>query len=77
MLYDFSRACGINPQVMLVTLQKESQGLTRTDPTASTYAAAWGWHCPDTGPGGSANCDPLSLSTMVGPTVSGLSGPTP
>ena len=31
MLYDFSRACGINPQVMLVTLQKESQGLTRTD----------------------------------------------
>ena len=30
----------------------------RTDPTASTYDAAWGWHCPDTGPGGSANCDP-------------------
>ena len=58
MLYDFSRACGINPQVMLVTLQKESQGLTRTDPTESSYAAAWGWHCPDTGPGGSANCDP-------------------
>ena len=58
MLFDFSRACGINPQVMLTTLQKESQGLTRTDATASSYAAAWGWHCPDTGPGGSANCDP-------------------
>ncbi len=54
----FSTACGINPQVMLVTLQKESGLLSRTDPTASTYNAAWGWHCPDTGPGGSANCDP-------------------
>ena len=53
-----SVACGINPQVMLVTLQKESQLLDRTDPTATTYAAAWGWHCPDTGPGGTANCDP-------------------
>src|SRR5664279_90790 len=58
MLYDLSRACGINPQVMLVTLQKESQVLTRTDPTESSYTAAWGWHCPDTGPGGTANCDP-------------------
>ncbi|HEY4991680.1 MAG TPA: NlpC/P60 family protein, partial [Nakamurella sp.] len=53
-----STACGINPQVMLVTLQKESALLDRTDPTAATYDAAWGWHCPDTGPGGSANCDP-------------------
>ncbi len=53
-----STACGVNPQVMLVTLQKESALLGRTDPSASTYAAAWGWHCPDTGPGGSANCDP-------------------
>ena len=58
MLFDVSRACGINPQVMLATLQKESRGLTRTDATESTYAAAWGWHCPDTGPGGTANCDP-------------------
>ena len=53
-----SVACRINPQVMLVTLQKESALLNRTDPSASTYNAAWGWHCPDTGPGGSANCDP-------------------
>jgi len=53
-----SVACGINPQVMLVTLQKESALLSRTDVSASTYNAAWGWHCPDTGPGGSANCDP-------------------
>ncbi len=54
----FSTACGINPQVMLVTLQKESGLLIRTDTTAASYHAAWGWHCPDTGPGGSANCDP-------------------
>jgi len=53
-----SAACGINPQVMLVTLQKESGLLTRSDVTESSYDAAWGWHCPDTGPGGSANCDP-------------------
>ncbi len=53
-----STACGVNPQVMLVTLQKESALLNRADPSASTYDAAWGWHCPDTGPGGSANCDP-------------------
>jgi cell wall-associated NlpC family hydrolase len=51
-------ACGINPQVMLVTLQKESGLLTRTGVTAANYAAAWGWHCPDTGPGNSASCDP-------------------
>ncbi|MEJ7649691.1 MAG: NlpC/P60 family protein [Nakamurella sp.] len=53
-----SVACGINPQVMIVTLQKESGLVTRSDVTASSWAAAWGWHCPDTGPGGTANCDP-------------------
>lgn len=57
-LQKLSVACGINPQVMLVTLQKESALLTRTDVTMSTYNAAYGWHCPDSGPGGSANCDP-------------------
>lgn len=56
----FSAACGINPQVMLVTWQKESRGLDRTDPTAASYAAAWGWNCPDTGPGGTANCSPAA-----------------
>jgi cell wall-associated NlpC family hydrolase len=53
-----SSACGVNPQVMLITLQKESRLLDRTDTTENIYNAAWGWHCPDTGPGGSANCDP-------------------
>ncbi len=53
-----SAACGINPQVMLVTLQKEAGLLTRSDATQASWNAAWGWYCPDTGPGGSANCDP-------------------
>lgn len=54
----FSTACGVNPQVMLVTLQKESRMLDRTDVSEASYGAAWGWNCPDSGPGGSANCDP-------------------
>ncbi len=54
----FSTACGINPQVMLTTLQKESGLLSRNGITQASYNAAWGWHCPDTGPGGTANCDP-------------------
>ncbi|MFS0706196.1 hypothetical protein AB6N23_16925 [Cellulomonas sp. 179-A 9B4 NHS] len=46
-------ACGINPQVLLVTLQKE-QGLVtaRTGKPASTYQKAMGFGCPDT-----AACD--------------------
>lgn len=55
---DAAIACGINPQVMLTKLELESQGLSRPNPTESSYAAAWGWNCPDTGAGGSANCDP-------------------
>ena len=46
------QACGINPQVAIVIIQKESQGLTRPSPPA----ALTGFGCPDTGPGGSANC---------------------
>ena len=53
MLAIISAACRINPQVVLVMISKESQGLTR-DPVP---AALTGFGCPDTGPGGSANCD--------------------
>lgn len=46
-------ACGINPQVILVTLQKE-QGLVTasTGRTAAVYRKAMGFGCPDT-----AACD--------------------
>lgn len=48
-----SQACGINPQVLLVLLQKE-QGLVTDDwPWPTQYAAATGYECPDT-----ASCNP-------------------
>ena len=55
-LAQVSTACGINPQVMLVTLQKESSLLDRPTPTEANYDAAFGWHCPDVD--GAAACDP-------------------
>ena len=57
-IFDAAAACGINPQVMLTKLQLESQGLSVPNPDSGSYDAAWGWNCPDTGAGGSANCDP-------------------
>ena len=64
-IYAFSLACGVNPQVMLVTWQKESQGLDRADPTASNYDEAFGWNCPDSGVGGSANCSSGAAGFMT------------
>lgn len=49
-------ACGINPQVILVMVNKESSGWTRSG--AGWDRAMMGYACPDSGPGGSANCDP-------------------
>ncbi|MEV7972692.1 hypothetical protein [Cellulomonas sp. NPDC089187] len=48
-------ACGINPQVLLVTLQKE-QGLVTASAgkSAAVYQKAMGYGCPDTAP-----CDTL------------------
>lgn len=44
------RACGINPQVLIVMLQKEQSLVTRPD--ARGYDRAMGYACPDT-----ADCD--------------------
>jgi len=57
-IWKASLACHVNPQVMLVTLQKESGLLNADHVEEADYDAAWGWHCPDTGPGGTASCDP-------------------
>ncbi len=47
---EVSRACGVNPQVLLVLLEKE-QGLVRaTAPTAGRLRIAVGYGCPDTAP---------------------------
>lgn len=54
-VYKVGQACGINPQVLLVMLQKE-QGLvtaSRNALTATRYRSAMGFRCPDTAP-----CDP-------------------
>ncbi|WP_136519415.1 hypothetical protein [Cellulomonas telluris] len=48
-----ARACGINPQVLLVTLQKEQGLITQARPK-STYDKALGFACPDTAPCDSA-----------------------
>lgn len=47
-------ACGINPRVLLVTLQKEMTLVTRSAPTAKHYTRAMGFGCPDSANGG---CD--------------------
>lgn len=44
-----AQACGINPRVILVTLQKEQSLVTRTIAGAdTTYRKAMGYGCPDT-----------------------------
>ena len=51
-IYKVAQACGINPQVILVTLQKEQGLVTHTWPSEWRYTAAMGQGCPDT-----AACD--------------------
>lgn len=50
---DAGRACGVNPKVLLVLLQKEQSLLTDDWPWPNQYSAATGYACPDTAP-----CDP-------------------
>lgn len=49
----------ISPKVLLVKLATESPGPLTTDdwPFKRQYLYAMGAHCPDSGPGGAANCD--------------------
>lgn len=51
-IYKVAQACGINPQVILVTLQKEQGLVTHTWPSDWRYTIAMGQGCPDT-----AACD--------------------
>ncbi|GAB3600971.1 hypothetical protein [Microbacterium tumbae] len=52
-IYKTAQACGINPQVLIVMLQKEQGLVTHTWPSGWRYNAALGQGCPDTAP-----CDP-------------------
>lgn len=56
-IWDAAQAYNINPKVLLVTLQKESGLITDDWPLKRQLVYAMGAHCPDSGPGGSANCD--------------------
>lgn len=49
-IYKVAQACGINPQVLLVTLQKEQSLVTSTAPSSTKYRIAMGYGCPDTAP---------------------------
>jgi uncharacterized protein with LGFP repeats len=49
-LYKVSRACGINPAVLIVTLQKEAGAITAKSPTEGKYKNVMGFGCPDTAP---------------------------
>lgn len=59
LIWDAAHKYSINPKVLLVKLHTESAGPLTTDdwPTINQYRYAMGAHCPDSGPGGSANCD--------------------
>lgn len=50
-IHAISNACGINPKVFIVTLQKEQALVTSTKPTEYMYRAAMGFGCPDSDPG--------------------------
>ena len=52
-----AKACGINPKVLLVMLEKE-QSLVGDDwPFKRQYDRAMGYACPDSGPNSTANCN--------------------
>lgn len=52
-LYKAAKSCGINPQVLIVMLEKEQGLVTHTWPSQWRYDMALGQGCPDTAP-----CDP-------------------
>ncbi|MGG7464000.1 hypothetical protein [Plantibacter sp. YIM 135347] len=54
-VWKVAHACGINPKVLLVLMQKEQSLIS--SPSEYGYARAMGWGCPDTGPDFTANCD--------------------
>lgn len=58
-IHDAARINNINPKAILIKIATESAGPLTTDtwPIQSQYTYAMGSHCPDSGPGGSANCD--------------------
>lgn len=50
-IYEASQEQRINPQVILVTIQKEQGLVTTTNPQQWKYNSAMGYNCPDSTPG--------------------------
>jgi hypothetical protein len=48
-IYSASQAYGINPQVLMATMQKEQSLITTPNPTSSQLNFAMGYGCPDSG----------------------------
>ena len=63
---------GLNPQVLLVTLQKEQSLVTSTTCSTNTIAKAMGYGCPDSG--GSYSYSGLNLYTRSGTTYTSVNG---
>jgi hypothetical protein len=57
-IYNYSQQFGINPQVLLVTLQKENGLITDEWPTPKQYSESMGFGCPDNVAPGAPACDP-------------------
>jgi hypothetical protein len=59
LIADAAAQYSINPKALLIKLATESAGPLTSDqwPLKKQYYYAMGAHCPDSGPGGSANCD--------------------
>ena len=57
-IYNYSRQFNINPQVLLVTLQKENGLITDEWPTPKQYSESMGFGCPDNVAPGAPACDP-------------------
>lgn len=57
-IYNSAQTYTINPQVLLVLLQKEQSLISDDWPYLNQFQYATGAYCPDSGAGGSANCDP-------------------
>jgi hypothetical protein len=49
-IYDVAQACDINPQVLIVLIQKEQGLITDEWPWDTQYEKATGYGCPDTAP---------------------------
>lgn len=54
-IYYASKVYGLNPQVILATMQKEQSLITTTNPTSWQINQAMGYACPDSGGCGSSN----------------------